>query len=313
MSKEILVFGSIVQDLISYVERYPRPGESVRGKQFKLWCGGKGANQAVMASKLGAKVRMVGMVGEDIFGDANINSMKANGVNTDLISKTNKSSTATGCVTVTDDGENCIVVTLGANLEIEPSRADEIEEQIAKSSIVLIQSEIPQETNLRVFEIARKHGVKTFLNPAPGRSDLERQLLPLTDIICTNQNEAEFITGLTLKTLDEYKEAAAKMLEYGPKIAIVTMGSDGALVAEKSDSGEVIVGKVAAPKVQAVDTTGAGDCFCGSLVYFLTEHPELTILEVAEKAAHVAAISVSRHGVQESYPTVEELKQIGVI
>jgi hypothetical protein len=105
----------------SYVERYPRPGESVRGKEFKLWCGGKGANQAVMASKLGANVKMVGMVGEDIFGDANIKSMQDNGVNTDLIAKTSKSSTATGCVTVTEDGENCIVVTLGANLEITVS------------------------------------------------------------------------------------------------------------------------------------------------------------------------------------------------
>jgi len=313
MPKEILVFGSIVQDLISYVERYPRPGESVRGKQFKLWCGGKGANQAVMASKLGGSVRMAGMVGEDIFGDANIKSMQENGVNTDLIGKTNKCATATGAVTVTDDGENCIVVTLGANLEIQPSRADEIEDTIAKSHILLLQSEIPQETNLRAFEIARKHGVRTFLNPAPGRADLERRLLPLTDVICTNQNEAEFITGLTLKTLDDFKDAAVKILEYGPKLAIVTLGPNGALVVERQENGEVTVGKVDAPKVQAVDTTGAGDCFCGSLVYFLTEHPELTPLQAAQKAVQIAAISVSRHGVQASYPSVDELKAAGIL
>lgn len=148
--------------MFSYVERFPRPGESVRGNKFNLWCGGKGANQAVMSAKLGAKVKMCGMVGEDIFGDANIKSMQENGVNTDLITKTNKCATATGCVTVNENGENCIVVTLGANLEIQPSRVDEIEDEIAKAHIILIQSEIPQETNLRAFEVARKHGGKTW-------------------------------------------------------------------------------------------------------------------------------------------------------
>jgi ribokinase len=120
-------------------------------------------------------------------------------------------------------GENCIVVTLGANMEIKPSRAQELEAQIARAHMILLQSEIPQETNLEAFKIAKKHGVRTFLNPAPGRSDLERRLLPLTDIICTNQNEAEFITGLTLKTLDEFKEAAVKILEEGPNLSIVTV------------------------------------------------------------------------------------------
>ncbi|KAI6173883.1 Ribokinase [Aphelenchoides besseyi] len=312
MSKEILVFGSIVQDLISYVERYPRPGESVRGKTFKLWCGGKGANQAVMAAKLGAKVSMVGQVGTDIFGDANINTITDAGVKS-LITKTDKAATGTGCVTVTEDGENCIVVTLGANLEIPPSRAEELEKEIAASGIVMCQSEIPQETNLAVFTIAQKHGVKTFLNPAPGRADLERRLLPLTTICCVNQNEAEFITGLTIKTMDEFKNAAAKILEMGPSLAFVTLGPDGALVAEKHEDGKVTVDKVEAPKVTAVDTTGAGDCFCGSLAYFLTEHPELTAVQAAEKAVKIAAIAVSRHGVSASYPSVDELKKLEIL
>jgi ribokinase len=135
----------------------------VRGKEFKLWCGGKGANQAVMASKLGGSVKMCGMVGEDIFGEANIKSMQENGVNTDLITKTRKCATATGCVTVTEDGENCIVVTLGANLELQPSRVDEIEYEISKAHIILLQSEIPQETNLKAFEVAKKHGGKNCI------------------------------------------------------------------------------------------------------------------------------------------------------
>jgi len=306
-------FGSIVQDLISYVERYPRPGESVRGKQFKLWCGGKGANQAVMAAKLGAAVSMIGMVGEDIFGDANIKSIADAGDRTDLIAKTSKTHTATGAVTVTEDGENCIVVTLGAIMEIPPSRVHEVEDRIANASLVLCQSEIPQETNLEIFNVARKHGVTTFLNPAPGRADLERRLLPLADIICTNQNEAEFITGLTLHSMDDFRSAAEKMLELGPKLAIVTLGPDGALVAERKADGRVSVDKVDAPKVAAVDTTGAGDCFCGSLAYFLAEHPELSAVEAAAKAVEIAAIAVSRPGVQESYPGPEELKSLGIL
>ncbi|KAI6243788.1 Ribokinase [Aphelenchoides fujianensis] len=309
MSKNLVVFGSIVQDLISYVERYPRPGESVRGKTFKLFCGGKGANQAVMAARLGGSVSMVGQVGEDIFGDANIKAIGEAGVKT-LITKTNKAATGTGCVT---DGENCIVVTLGANLEIPPSRAQEVEDVLKDARIVMCQSEIPQETNLAVFETARKHGAKTFLNPAPGRPDLEMRLLPLTSICCVNQNEAEFITGLSIKTLDEFKEAATKILQMGPELAIVTLGPDGALVAEKHADGRVSVDKVDAPKVTAVDTTGAGDCFCGSLCYFLAEHPELSPVEAAEKAVRIAAISVSREGVMASYPTLEELKQLGIV
>ncbi|CAD5234426.1 unnamed protein product [Bursaphelenchus xylophilus] len=312
--KEIIVFGSVVQDLVSFVERYPKPGEAIRGKKFELFNGGKGANQAFIIAKLGGKVAMVGNVGDDIFGEANIEGLKKVGVRTDLFTKSEGIATGTGAVTVNDTGENCIVVTLGANMEMRKDRAWEIEEHIKKAFMIIAQNEIPQEANVEAFKVAKKHGVKTFLNPAPGLSDLDRSILPLTDIICVNENEAEFITQLTLKTLDEFKQAAIFIVkELGPSIAIVTLGPQGALIAEKKEDGEIELNKVDAPKVNAVDTTGAGDCFCGSLAYLLTNRPELGIVEAAKKAVHIAAISVSRPGPQASYPSLEELKDLNIL
>ncbi|KAH7719887.1 Protein F07A11.5 [Aphelenchoides avenae] len=312
MSKEIVVFGSIVQDLVSYVERFPKPGESVRGKQFKLWCGGKGANQAVAAAKLGAKVTMIGRVGTDMFGDANINAMKDAGVDTSCIEKSPTASTATGSICVSADGENCIVVTLGANLELSAERAQQLESKIAGAQLLLTQSEVPQDANHEAMQIAKKHNVTTFFNPAPGRKDLDRRLVGLSDVICTNENEAEFITELSLSSLDEFKEAAKKMLELGPRIAIVTMGPKGAIIAQRKESG-VTVDTVEAPKVTAVDTTGAGDSFCGSLAYFLAEEPHGDVVRQVEKAVKIAAVSVQRHGPQASYPSAEELRQMGIL
>lgn len=312
--KDIIMFGSIVQDLVSYVERYPKPGESVRGKKFQLHNGGKGANQAYILAVLGAKVDFIGAVGDDIFGEANIQGLKKVGVNTEGIIKIKDVATGTGSIAVDEHGENCIIVTLGANMHLTPNKAKEFEHLISKAYMIMAQNEVPQESNIEAFKLAKKHGVVTFFNPAPGLKDLDRSILPLTDIICVNENETEFITGLTLTTLDDFKKAAVKIVEdIGPKLTIVTLGPQGALVAQKKDSGEIVVDKVDAPKVKAVDTTGAGDCFCGSLAYFLTNRPDLSPVEAAKKAVEIAAISVTRAGPQASYPTLEELKKLNFL
>jgi len=265
-----------------------------------------------MAAKLGAHVSMVGSVGNDIFADQNIEFIKSSGADTSLIQRSKTSSTGVGVIHVSEDGENCIAVTLGANLEVGAKRAREVENEVAKASLVLCQSEIDQEGNIEVFKVAKKHSITTFFNPAPGRADLDKTILPLTDIICTNENEAEFITGLTLSTLDEFKDAAKKMLELGPRIAIVTMGPKGAVVAQRTKSG-VSVDTVDVPKVTAVDTTGAGDCFCGSLAYFITQNSDGNVVEMVKKAAKIAAISVQRHGAMASYPDRSELEKLGIV
>uniref|UniRef100_A0A915CM64 Carbohydrate kinase PfkB domain-containing protein n=1 Tax=Ditylenchus dipsaci TaxID=166011 RepID=A0A915CM64_9BILA len=150
---------------------------------------------------------MVGRVGEDIFGDANIEAIKSFGADTSLIQKSSTAATGTATIYVADDGENCI-----------------LEDHIKRASLIICQSEIDQGGNLQAFKIAKQHNVTTFFNPAPGRPDLDKTILAYTDIICTNENEAEFITGLTISTYEEFKDAAKEMIKMGPRIAIVTCG-----------------------------------------------------------------------------------------
>ncbi|CAI5443448.1 unnamed protein product [Caenorhabditis angaria] len=301
MSKNVVIFGSIVQDLISYTERFPRPGESVRGSAFHAGAGGKGANQAVAAARLGANVTMIGMVGKDMFGDSNIESLRQNGVDTSGVGRSQEKHTATATITVNQEAENSIVVTLGANLDLLPEFADKSHSLLANSHLVLCQGEIPEAANRRAFEIARGNGAKTFLNPAPGDAKMDKSILSLTDIVCTNENEAEFITGIPQTTLEDAENAARKMLEMGPQIAIITLGAKGVLLAQTLNS-KPDLKLIPVQKVEAIDTTGAGDCFCGSLAALLSLDGNLENVERATRcAAKLAALSVTRRGTQASY------------
>ncbi|KAK0404716.1 hypothetical protein QR680_017596 [Steinernema hermaphroditum] len=222
---DVVVFGSIVHDLISYTERFPRPGESVRGKHFQSGSGGKGANQAVAAARLGSSTGIIGRVGADIFGPLNIDNLAKAGVDTSNVEKSETSSTGTATITVSSEGENSIVVTLGANLEVSTTRAEELESYIAGHKLILCQNEIDQNANLRALQIAREHGVTTFYNPAPGLPNINRTILPFTDVLCVNENEAEFITNRTITTAEGFETAALELLDEGPKVVIVTLES----------------------------------------------------------------------------------------
>jgi len=301
---DIVVFGSCVQDLISYTPRFPNPGESVRGRDFHAGSGGKGANQAVAAAKLGAKVAMVGRVGNDIFGPANINNMREFGVNVEHVTISETAKTATATITVSDSGENQIVVVLGANMELSQRDAANAESLISHAKVLCCQLEIPEEATLRALEIARNHKVTTIFNPAPGLPHLDKYILQHVDIVCPNENEAEMLTGMRLTSVDDAKKAAVLLLTYGPSIAIVTMGKQGAVVATKSDKEPV---HIEAPIVKPVDTTGAGDCFVGSLAFLLVHKPHLHITEQVRRAVAIAAVSVQKHGTQTSYPLASEV------
>ncbi|KAI6185447.1 Ribokinase [Aphelenchoides besseyi] len=289
---------------LCYVERFPRPGESVRGKKFELGNGGKGANQAVASAKLGATVKMIGMVGDDMFGEHNLENLRKAGVNTELVVKQKYSPTGCAAITVDENGENNIVINPGANAYLTPERARELESEIAKAEMIICQAEVPEDANLEALRLARKHGVKTVFNPAPGY-DMNRKILEFTDIICTNETETECIVQSKLNSVDEFKDAAKKMLDYGPRMAIITLGEKGVLVAERSN-GDVKVDHVESEK-------GAGDCFCGSLVHLLVNCPELKTLEAVRKASQIAALSVQKCGCQSSYPTIEEAKKKGIL
>ncbi|KAJ1350383.1 hypothetical protein KIN20_006164 [Parelaphostrongylus tenuis] len=284
-SKKIVVFGSIVQDLVSYTKSFPRPGESVRGTSFHMASGGKGANQAVAAARLGASVKLIARVGNDL-------SLTA-------------VAPPPATITVNEQGENTIVVTLGANMEPYGPKAERHEQIIANAALVMAQAEVPREANRRIFELAKKHGVKTFFNPAPGEPDPDKQMLALSDIVCMNESEAEFITNIPQQSLDDAKKAAAQVLTMGPQHAIVTLGGKGCVLATKDDPE---IQHIPVRKVTAVDTTGAGDCFCGSLAYFIV-YGGLSMKDAVERAAGVAALCVTRKGTQSSYWSREEIER----
>ncbi|CAK5089834.1 unnamed protein product [Meloidogyne enterolobii] len=319
---ELIVFGSIVQDLVSYVDRTPKPGESVRGNLFKNFCGGKGANQAVMASKLGTRTAMIGCVGDDIFAETNISSISQNGVDTSMIEKLKDSNTGVACITVTSDGENSIIVNLGANKCLGAKNARNYKSVICNAKMILCQQEIDEDGNYEALRLARENGVTTFYNPAPGNADMNPELLRFCDVICANENEAEFLANRQMLSDEDAQECARIILEKGPKIVIITLGPRGALVAQRYEISEQPHWCwIKAPKVSAVDTTGAGDCFCGSLAHFLLESGFNTkqkdiyskVNQAVQKAVEIAAISVQRHGAQASYPDCAELYEKGIL
>ncbi|RCN42670.1 ribokinase [Ancylostoma caninum] len=266
--------------------------------------GGKGANQAVAAARLGAKVQLIARVGNDLFGKSNIDDLTNSGVDTSQVEKSDTSQTATATVFVNSHGENCIVVTLGANLELDDTSANKHEAAVQGASLVLIQAEVSPKGNKRIFELAKKHGVKTFFNPAPGEPNMDTSIIALTDIICTNENEAEFVTGVPQHSLDDAKKAASQMLTMGPEHVIITLGGKGCILASKGQPIE----HIPVTKVTAVDTTGAGDCFCGSLAYFIVQG-KLSMKEAVVRSAAIAALSVQRKGTQSSYWTREEIQR----
>ncbi|VDM42151.1 unnamed protein product [Toxocara canis] len=354
---DIVVFGSIVHDLTSYTEIFPRPGESVRGLSFESGPGGKGSNQAVQAARLGGSVVMIGRVGRDMFGQLNIDALKSSDVITDYIEVSDTVGTATAMVTVSQHGENSIVVTLGANLELTPDRAEAVESVIAKAKILICQYEIKVDALKKALEAESvvfsgvrvirnrevrfltkkskrigyflsslyleligskwwggdmsdgKYGiiaivsVRTFFNFAPGERNFDKAILKNVDILCTNENETEFLSGMSAKTVEDAMNASKSLLSYGPSAVIATLGKNGSVIATKDG----LLKHVEANVVKAVDTTGAGDSFCGALAYFLVYRPHLPFEEQVRRASYIASISVQHKGTQCSYPWAKDL------
>uniref|UniRef100_A0A915BD78 Ribokinase n=1 Tax=Parascaris univalens TaxID=6257 RepID=A0A915BD78_PARUN len=300
---DIVVFGSIVHDLISYTEVFPRPGESVRGLSFESGPGGKGANQAAQAARLGGNVLIIARVGNDSFGSQNINALKGQGVNIDYVEKSDTVGTATAMVTVSQHGENSIVVTLGANLELSEARAEELESVIAKAKIFLCQYEIKVDALRKALEVAKRNNVRTFFNFAPAEPTFDKSILKYVDILCTNENETEFASGMSAETVEDALKAAQSLLSFGPSAVIATLGKNGSVIATKDG----ILKHVETRPVKAVDTTGAGDSFCGALAYFIVTKPELSLEEQVRRASCIAAVSVQHKGTQASYPWAKDL------
>ncbi len=310
----ICVVGSSNIDLISKVPRLPKLGETLIGDSFHLGYGGKGANQAVMAAKLGAQVTMVTKLGRDVFGDGTLKNYREQGIDDRYVLFDDRLFSGVAPIFVDTEGRNFIVIVPGANLGLTPADAHLARDAIRGAQIVICQLEVPIETTLEAFRIAKEAQASTpspltILNPAPA-AELPDELLQLTDICAPNETETELLTGIAVHTLDDAERAAHKLVERGPKTVILTLGERGALVV----SGEMTWHAPAVP-VQAVDSTGAGDAFVGSLAVFLGEG--LGLDQAVRRANAVAALSVMKIGTQVSFPKRPEadafLKELGML
>lgn len=293
----ILVLGSINTDLVVRGPRLPKPGETVVGGSFFQAGGGKGANQAVAAARAGAAVTMIGAIGDDAFGRHAIDRLARDGVNTSHIRIVPNSSSGIALILVDEQGENMIGVAPGANHRLTPEDLAAIPDELFTAHRVLLASlEVPLPTVTAALARAKKLGLTTILNPAPATPDVaQRVILNLVDVLTPNRGEAALLTGN-----QEAAQAARLLCDLGPEACVITLGREGCLVAEKNAAPR----HLPAAQVSPIDTTGAGDTFCGVLAVGLSEG--LPIIEAARFATAAAAITVTRLG--PSPPTRKEIE-----
>ena len=297
----VLVAGSINMDVVATAERHPHVGETVFGKEVLYFPGGKGANQAVAAAKLGAATALIGRVGKDAFGAELRTFLASQGVDLDLVRETDGAHTGTAVITLAN-ADNSIVVVPGANGLVTPQDVADV--TIAKGDVAVSQFEIPLPAISAFFTRARTAGATTILNPAPARA-IGGELLSLVDILILNETELGFLTDLTLREDDNFDklfDAARSLQAYPAQVICVTLGKRGAVALIK-DTPWMVQGR----KVEAVDTTGAGDCFVGAAAAVLADgHQIESALAYGNDAA---AICVQRMGAAPSMPTIEEVAQ----
>lgn len=298
-SKKIFVIGSSNTDMVVKTSKIPRPGETVIGGTFMMNPGGKGANQAVAASRLGGKIVFVARVGNDIFGEHAIINYQEAGIDTKYITQDKNSPSGVALISVDENAENCIVVYPGANSTLSIQDIKVIEEELLTSQYLLMQLEVPMETVEYAAHFAFNTGVKVILNPAPATL-LKKRLLENVYLITPNKLEAELLTGILINNIEDAKLAADKLINMGVENVIITLGAGGALI---RDTGGFT--RLEVRKVDAIDTTAAGDVFNGALCVALAEG--LEIRKAAHFASMAASISVTRMGAQSSIPTRDEV------
>lgn len=297
----ILVIGSSNTDLVAHAKSLPKPGETILGGEFFVNPGGKGANQAVGAARVGKNITFCCMTGEDDYGKAAKALFAAEGIDTSYVLSTPDAPSGVALITVDENAENCIVVASGANLKLSPDVVDGIKD-FGSYDIVLAQLETPMETIEHIGELAVKNGVKFVLNPAPA-AKLSKKLLSCIDIITPNETEAEIITGIHISDDESAIKAAECIAASGVGTVIITLGSRGSLIYDAAGPRFV-----PAFKVKAVDTTAAGDIFNGSLCVALSEGKGID--DAVRFASATASIAVTRKGAQASAPTREEVEKV---
>ncbi|MEG9499711.1 ribokinase [Mannheimia indoligenes] len=296
--KNLTVLGSINADHVISVPYFAKPGETLTGHSYHIAYGGKGANQAVAAARLGAKVSFIGCIGDDGIGKAMKTAFEKDDINTRPIKSVANEMTGIAMIQVAESGENSIVISAGANGHLDETVVAEFQSEITQADCLLMQLETPLPAIIQAAKIAKENNTQVVLNPAPARA-LPDELLSLLDMITPNETEAEILTGIKVVDEASAKLAAQAFHQKGIEKVLITLGSKGVFVSENGQ-GEIVAGF----RVNAVDTTAAGDTFNGALVTAMLEDKPLN--EAIRFAHAAAAISVTRKGAQPSIPRRQE-------
>lgn len=299
---KIAVIGSNMVDLITYIDRMPDQGETLEAPGFALGCGGKGANQAVAAAKLGADVLMLSKVGDDMFADNTLANFQRFGIDTRHVQRVPGVSSGVAPIFVRADSHNSILIVKGANAYLSPADVDAAAADLRECTLIVLQLEINLQTVYYAIEFAHRHGIKVLLNPAPALAELSVEYLAKLDFLIPNESELALITGQVVDSLDSARSAAHTLVSSGIRHVIVTLGEQGALYV--GEEGEF---QVEGQQVVARDTTGAGDAFIGCFI----QHWNLDgdIRHAMVQAVGYSACSVTALGTQTSYPDREAFER----
>lgn len=303
MKTRITVVGSLNIDLVIRSEHIPLPGETITGRDFKTIPGGKGANQAVAAARQGAEVNLVGRIGKDSFAELLLENLAESGVNVSNVLFDPVSATGVALIVVDDAGENSIVVAPGANICLDEAQVDAAAELIAGSEVLVLQLEIPLQPVIHAAQIARDHGVKVILNPAPAR-ELPEELFKLVDVLIPNETETAILSGQKCEKLADYELAAGKLLDLGAGSVVITLGKHGSLLTDREHKSL----QIRAFKVNPVDTTAAGDAFVASLAVHLGSGHSLP--DAIRWGNAAGALATMRFGAQTSLPNQDEVARL---
>lgn len=299
---DIAVIGSNMVDLITYINDMPKMGETLEAPDFKMGCGGKGANQAIAAAKLGASVMMLSKVGDDVFADNTIRNFQKFGIDTEFVEKVAGVSSGVAPIFVDKSSQNRILIIKGANSYLQPADIDRAEVRLKNCKLFILQLEIPLETVYYAIDFANKHNIPVLLNPAPASRKLDINYACKCDFFMPNETELEILTGMPVETMEQIQVAANSLFAKGLKNLVVTLGEKGSVWFHEQH-----ITHIAPYKVNAVDTSGAGDAFIGCFAhyYILTGDVE----ESMKMASAYSAYSVTGQGTQSSYPNKEMFEQ----
>ncbi|EOB7273640.1 ribokinase [Staphylococcus aureus] len=304
MTNKVVILGSTNVDQFLTVERYAQPGETLHVEESqKAFGGGKGANQAIATARMQADTTFITKIGTDGVADFILEDFKVAHIDTSYIIKTAEAKTGQAFITVNAEGQNTIYVYGGANMTMTPEDVINAKDAIINADFVVAQLEVPIPAIISAFEIAKAHGVTTVLNPAPAKA-LPNELLSLIDIIVPNETEAELLSGIKVTNEQSMKDNANYFLSIGIKTVLITLGKQGTYFATKNQSQHI-----EAYKVNAIDTTAAGDTFIGAFVSRLNKSQD-NLADAIDFGNKASSLTVQKHGAQASIPLLEEVNQV---